>query len=325
MFRKKIAPIVTAILFGITACNNYEPSFEIVQQDEWLEYPGETIPYSENFLNREGDPLKILWIGNSYGLNATEYIPALLEANGIDNVTFGRLYKGGCPLKTHLEGLEKGTSIYETYEIIDNNTWVKQPVKNLEATLRECDWNIVVLQDFSGNYFNPAAQLSYSSQLENRITAILGQTPIFIWFTSWAYSQGYKGSAFATYNYNEQTMFNTHQKAVHDYLLPSGLFDFVLATHVLMQNARNTSYNNALHFTDDGSHADKDAGRALLALYFYETVIRKLTSEAPVSTHSIFVDTGSIPFTEKTQPELLEALNAAIEHPFELFNVASGY
>ena len=46
--------------------------------------------------------LRILAVGNSFSDDAMEYLPALLESMGIDDVELARLYVGGCSLEQHL-------------------------------------------------------------------------------------------------------------------------------------------------------------------------------------------------------------------------------
>lgn len=49
-------------------------------------------------LPKDKSLLKVLFVGNSFNVDATTHLPGILNANGSDRVFMGRVYHGGCTL-----------------------------------------------------------------------------------------------------------------------------------------------------------------------------------------------------------------------------------
>ena len=96
--------------------------------------------------------LRILAVGNSFSDDAMEYLPALLESMGIDDVELARLYVGGCSLEQHLRFHVGGESRYEFYRsAAGENRWVKSKERvSLRDALSLGEWDIITLQQASG-------------------------------------------------------------------------------------------------------------------------------------------------------------------------------
>ena len=71
---------------------------------------------------REEGSIHILAIGNSFSVDAMEYLCQILIQAGYKSVKLGNLYIGGCTLKTHAENLANGFKAY-TYYTTTNGTW----------------------------------------------------------------------------------------------------------------------------------------------------------------------------------------------------------
>ena len=57
--------------------------------------------------------LKVLAIGNSFSDDAMQYVYEVATDAGIEKVTLGKLYIGGCSLATHLSNAKENKSAYD--------------------------------------------------------------------------------------------------------------------------------------------------------------------------------------------------------------------
>ena len=62
------------------------------------------------------DFIKILAIGNSFSVDAMEYLCDICDAAGIGDIVLGNLYIGGCSLDTHWNNIQKDANAYTYYE-----------------------------------------------------------------------------------------------------------------------------------------------------------------------------------------------------------------
>ena len=51
--------------------------------------------------------VKILAIGNSFSDDAMEHLAVILKGAGVENISLGNLYIGGCSLETHYNNIIK--------------------------------------------------------------------------------------------------------------------------------------------------------------------------------------------------------------------------
>lgn len=85
---------------------------------------------------------KILAIGNSFTINATDYIPRLLAEYRESDITFSRLTRPSCSLEMHWANHVSGKVDYE-FEIAENGGWrslsrsaIDDVLSYMQATLR---------------------------------------------------------------------------------------------------------------------------------------------------------------------------------------------
>ena len=72
--------------------------------------------------------IKILAIGNSFSLDAIEYLYEILLDSGVENVTIGVLYRGGCSIEQHVKNAKNDTADYNYYRL--NRTDEKVFIRN---------------------------------------------------------------------------------------------------------------------------------------------------------------------------------------------------
>ena len=63
----------------------------------------------------EGKSFKVLAIGNSFSVDAMQYLYGLAKDAGYTDIVLGNLYIGGCTLETHANNIGTGKAAYEFY------------------------------------------------------------------------------------------------------------------------------------------------------------------------------------------------------------------
>ena len=94
---------------------------------------------------QDGETLNILLIGHSFGVDATEYLPALLSKAGIDNVRIGRFYYPNCFLSRHYDYYVNKTAYTYYYAAPGAEKYTPQS-KTLYDVVKETRWDIIVFQ-----------------------------------------------------------------------------------------------------------------------------------------------------------------------------------
>lgn len=104
--------------------------------------------------------LKVLVIGNSHGLDATNFLYEVFEDQGYDEqkVVLGALYKAGCTMREHADYMTNSKPNYEYYENDGSNpdgTWDAVIGTVADTALYAHQWDIIVLQQMNNWAANP--------------------------------------------------------------------------------------------------------------------------------------------------------------------------
>lgn len=225
---------------------------------------------------RDRDTLRILAIGNSFSDDAMEYLPALLENMGIDNVELARLYVAGCSLDRHVAFYVNGESPYEFYRsAAGENRWVKSPERvSLQYALALGEWDIITMQQASG--LSGRAE-SYRPHLDRLVGIVRAAQPRahLAWHMTWAYSTDSTHRQFADYGGDQAAMFEAICSAVRRIGGRDSAFSIIIPSGSVIQSLRGSEVNDPpKDLTRDGYHMDLGAGRYALACTWYESFVR---------------------------------------------------
>lgn len=135
--------------------------------------------------------LKILSIGNSFSRDSLSYVPMILSRLGI-SVEIGILYHSSCSLQMHWEN--RNASNYYTFDYYNPSTgkWVQENSKGLSYGLSKSAWDVVVLQQNSGNSMDYSTYQPYLNNLINLVSGTLHDVTI-AWNLTHAWAAGYSG------------------------------------------------------------------------------------------------------------------------------------
>ena len=126
---------------------------------------------------------------------------------------------------------------------------------------------------------------------------------------TWAYEGDSTHSGFVNYNSDQMTMYNAITKTAKENILTNNAFAGVIPSGTAIQNLR-TSYLGD-HITRDGYHLSYDVGRYTAAL----TWAKLLTNE---SIDGVTYIPAKYPNVAKHLPAIKEAVNNAVQNPFEV-------
>ncbi len=221
--------------------------------------------------------LKILAIGNSFSQDATACLEELAGKGGIETEAVN-LYIGGCSLATHWHNAQNDLAAYEYQR---KGIGVGRKVSIREA-LREKSWDVVTLQQFSGDSGLWKTYQPYLGELSGYVRKYApGARQMF--HETWAYEIGSANPAFEKYGKNQQVMYRMLRAAcrraaaaVDAGFIPCG--DAIQALRALPQF---DSRHGGLSLCRDGSHLDLNYGRFAAAAVWYETVLKGNILENP--------------------------------------------
>lgn len=276
--------------------------------DKLYAYRKEIVP-----LKPDGDDtLSILMIGNSFSVDAIEYVPDMALSAGVKNIHIGSMFIPGCSLSMHATNAKANASKYHFYVNTDgewNMPAIDFSKKSGDTSLLEAitshGWDYICIQQVS--HLSGKVE-TYNDDLEYMIRYINMYAPNskLIWHMTWAYQQDSTHSEFPNYNSDQTTMYNAILSAVQEKVVADKRFAFAIPCGTAVQNARSSLLGDTI--TSDGYHMSQPFGRYLTAMM----VVKALGVDIDDVT---FLPQG---ITAKQQKIIKESVNNAYDHPFEI-------
>ena len=132
--------------------------------------------------------LAILCIGNSFSVDAMEYVYQIANNLGVKSIHLGNLYIGGCALSTHWSNAKNDSAAY-TYWQNTAGSWSSTASYKISTALSSRRWDYVSLQQASPN---SGQADTYNSDLTNLISYVKARASgaKLIWHMTWAYQSG---------------------------------------------------------------------------------------------------------------------------------------
>ena len=268
---------------------------------------------------KDDGTLRILAIGNSFSDDGTEYLPALLENLGVENVEVARLYVGGCTLEQHVKFYDNNEAAYKFYQSkAGENKWVESAEKvTMQYALTMGEWDIITLQQasgFSGQYD------SYTPYLSRLIEAVKRAQPQaeLVWHMTWSYSSDSNHKHFHYYDNNQQTMNNAIDNCLHSLLAEFDEFERIIPSGTVVKSLRKSAINNyPKDLTRDGYHMGHGAGRYALACTWYEALVEPYTGKSMMN-NTLRVCGGLVSVSDIVALYCQKAAQKAVKRPFKV-------
>lgn len=275
--------------------------------------------------------LRILCIGNSFTKDAVEHLPKMIAAAGIETVKIVHMYYGGRTVPEYYEGYDT-TNDYTCYMLNPGtDIWTSFRGKTLHQTVVSDQWDIVTIQEHTGNY----RAWSWTDEEKSAIVGLIdrikadqqGHTPSFKYIMSQAYFDmnkiGTGSQPYKTFTTQEE-MFDVIVAQARK-VLDETEIDEIIPTGTVLQNLRTSSLNNEMDLTRDGYHMDYGIARYAAACAVFEMLISPAFDNVKLDNNSFRYDVSnttsgsySTPVTDENQPIALQAARYAMEHPFEV-------
>ena len=254
----------------------------------------------------EKKSLKILAIGNSFSVDAMEYVYQIAKEVGYEEVVLGNLYIGGCSLQTHAQNLKSRSKSY-TYYYNSSGKWQNKGSSNVQETINAEEWDYVSLQQVSGNSGMAETYEPYLTELIDYVKEHAPQAEIF-WHMTWAYPAGSDYSSFKNYGYNQATMYNAIVNTVKDKILNREEISFVIPVGTAIQNVRTSYYGDRL--SRDNLHLSYDIGRYIASMMW----VKQISGVGIDGVTYI----PSVAITPRLLSTIKEAVNNAYANPYEV-------
>lgn len=298
--------------------------------DGTMTLPSEVfVPYNPS-LPVDVAKLDILFIGNSFTVDATEHLPGMLAASGINNVNMTRLYHGGYTLPEYHANFS--SEVCARYDYAPgaqswggNATLDDKPSDALAAR----DWDVIVVQEHTGRseawswpgVLGPAVEglrdRFYESRPDHR--------PTVVYLMSQTYSTG-SDVLIRNFDNSRDKMFATTTAVVKQLMDETGI-DMVVSTGAVLENLRTSRVNNDMQLTRDSYHMDFGLSRYAAACAIFETVITPATGkkigDCPYRYSKSSTESGkySTPVTDDNAPVAQRAAHEAVKHPFAVTSI----
>ena len=258
------------------------------------------------------DTLSILMIGNSFSVDAIEYVPDMALSAGVKNIHIGSMFIPGCSLSMHATNAKANASKYHFY-VNTGDGWNMPAIDyssapgdtSLLEAITSHGWDYICIQQVS--HLSGKSE-TYNDDLEYMIRYMNMYAPNskLIWHMTWAYQQDSTHSEFPNYNSDQTTMYNAILSTVQEKIVADKRFSFVIPCGTAVQNARSSLLGDTI--TSDGYHMKQPFGRYLTAMM----VVKALGVDIDDVT---FLPLG---MSAKQQKIAKESVNNAYDHPFEV-------
>ena len=249
--------------------------------------------------------MKILAIGNSFSDDAMEYVYQVAKDAGVENITLGNMFIGGCSLATHLSNAKNDKGAY-TYRTNTNGTWSSVNSVSIKTAVTSDDWDFITFQQVSGK---SGVADTYDDLYELiSIVEPLNPSARLAWHMTWAYKVGSGHSDFPTYDKDQMKMYNAITNAVNTKILTIDNIEIVIPSGTAVQNVRTSFIGDT---TRDGYHLSYGIGRYIASM----TYVKALTGLSIDNSKNAPDDVDSAELAA-----IIECVNNALKTPYAVTN-----
>lgn len=215
--------------------------------------------------------VRILAIGNSFSMDATErHLRELAATKGI-SVLIANLYISGASLQMHWDNAQNNRAAYEYRRIDQDGALVSMKDISLYRALVDDNWDYVCFQQASGTSGQYDTYVEPLPLLFDYVKTLMPDHTKFVFHQTWAYAQDSDNYNFAKYNNDQMEMYNAIVNATTQaYDLVD--FDIFIPAGTAIQNGRTSVVDD--QFTRDGYHLN-ELGRYTAACTWFEAIFQQ--------------------------------------------------
>ena len=213
--------------------------------------------------------IRILAIGNSFSDDAMAYLWHVLRAGGVEQVTLGNLFIGGCSVCLHADNIRNDAHTYLYLKNTDG-IWRQTPGASLSDGLLDEEWDIITLQQASHDSGLPETYARQGEIIDYVNAHKRNPVARLWWHMTWAYQGDSGHGAFPRYGCDQAVMYNAILGAVRSEILPCPAYAGVIPSGAAIQRLRETPVGDTV--TRDGFHMSESHGRYTVALTWARTL-----------------------------------------------------
>ena len=247
--------------------------------------------------------LKILAIGNSFSDDAMQYVYEVAKDAGVEKITLGNMFIGGCSLATHLSNAKGDKGAYD-FRTNTNGTWSTKGGTSIKTAVTSENWDFITFQQVSG-YSGVADSYDDLVELISIVKPLCPDAQL-AWHMTWAYKTGSSHGDFGKYNRDQMTMYNAIVSAVNAKILTNDDISVVIPSGTSIQNVRTSFIGD---MTRDGYHLSLGLGRYIASM----TYVKALTGLSIDNSQTRPNDIDSYELTA-----IIEGVNNAFKAPYEV-------
>ena len=271
---------------------------------------------------RSNKTLKLLAITSSFGVNTTQFLYEIARSEGFTDVVVGRLYASGCSLKRHVD-YTQNQEPYEDYTKITSETgeWTKSTTTTLLDGILDEDWDIIFIQQSASQSGLSYTYYNYIDKLVEYVNAHkTNPNAKFIWNITWAYQNDCSEKVYENEFKSDQLyMYQCILEAARCRVLPLPYFAGIVPSGTAVQNVRTSYFGDNLCRSKptDRIHLN-NLGRVVAGYTLFATLTGKPITKIDIGTVSSYDCLTPLTLDEQDKKVIIEAVNAAIEKPFEV-------
>ena len=254
--------------------------------------------------------IKILAIGNSFSVDAVEYLWNMFDDAGIEEIVIGNLYIGGCSLDTHWSNMSSNSNAY-TFYYNNSGKWETQTKKSVQYALQLEEWDYITVQQASPESGKPDSLKNLQNVLNYVENNKTNEKAEIYWHMTWAYQTTSHHSNFPDYGNNQMTMYNAIISTAKDHVSGYDMIEGIIPSGTAVQNLRTSYLDDSLSL--DTYHMSLGTGRYAVALTwfsFFTGIDARYIDWVPTDYPKIAEDKAAIS----------NAVNMAIKAPYEITN-----
>jgi hypothetical protein len=252
--------------------------------------------------------LKVLAIGNSFSVDAMEYLYKIADDYGIENIILGIMYIPGASLSKHVDSISRELDDYVYYKNTDDAWVYANSHAKLIDGLADENWDVITIQQVSGL---SGIETSYNSDIDYILSYVdyykTNDYAKVMWHMTWAYQTGSTHPDFTRYSSDQLTMYNAIISAVEEKILTRDDIEDVIPSGTAIQNLRTSFIGDTL--TRDGYHLSYDLGRYTAGLTWFMKITHFSIDDIEYKPEGI---------SDSEFLAIKEAVINAVFHPYEI-------
>lgn len=253
--------------------------------------------------------LKILTVGNSFGVDTSHHLPDVARSAGYERVRVCVLYIGGCSLNRHFENAQNDLPVYRYY-VNEGEEWIcESEEKSIREAVAEDDWDFISIQHGTKDGSRYTLPASYE-RLPALIDYVKQFAPVdckIAFNMAWVMEPDSTHPEIRSYGGDQMQMYCNLIEVTKSAVLGVRGLDILSPAGTAIQNARTSPLAGRL--SRDGFHLSLGIGRYLASLTF----LKALTG----------ADIGGVLWcpdgvTEEERLIAIQCATHAVESPFSI-------